>query len=529
MFRRLLLYVVVASVVLGAIAAATLAQEAGPSTTVSFTEIDRYVQDEMDSSRIPGVAIAIVEGDRLVHSAGFGSAGDGRDITPRMPFPLGSNIKSFTALAIMQLVDAGEVELDAPVQQYLPWFQVADAEEAATITVRHLLNQTSGFSRQTGIAPLYEQRAMTLDEVVRDLENEALNRPVGESYEYSNANFTAAALIVQEVSGQDFGAYVEQQILDPLGMENSAATDDPAIRDAATDLYRFWFGFPRETEDAFLPERLPGEFLLSSAEDMARYLSMYLGDGTYEGVTVAEPESIALLTEPATNEATRQLLSTDFTFRYGMGWFVGPFGAGEDARWHLGQLPSFTAWMVLLPETNRGVVVLINASSQLEIVDANQVMSRIPIGVVNLLGGADAPSGRSLTTFYAGFTVIALAIIIIQLLALIRLLRRHLLPATGRQSGSAWRSASRIIPLIWEFGLGLAILLGWPVLTQLGWRGSWMSFPDLTIVLIVIATLWLITGLVRLPKLLGSMRSRRRRSDLIGGLPPTTTGSARTV
>jgi CubicO group peptidase (beta-lactamase class C family) len=488
---------------------APAAQAAEPAGA-DFAAIDDYVEDQMDASRIPGVALAIVEGDRIVHARGFGSAGGDRAVTPQTPFPIGSLIKSFTALAVMQLVETGRVELDAPVQRYLPWFRVADAEASARITVRHLLTQTSGLARETGIEPLYQGGEPSLEDLVRDLESEALNRPVGESYEYSNANFTTAALIVETVAGEPFGAYLDRHILAPLGMEHSAATDDPATRAAMTELYRYWFGVPVAVEDAFQPDRFAGEYLVASAEDMARYLALYLGAGTFQGATVLSPDSIAQLLTPATNEASRQLLSTEFTFRYGMGWFAGPFGEEPDARWHLGELPYFNAWMVLLPESGRGVVVMINAGSQLEFAGANEVMSRIPIGVVNLLNGQAPPEGTSLARFYVFFDLIVLAILAVQVWALVRLLRRPLCLVRPRSLGDTVRLGRGIVPLVWEVGLGLLLLVGWPATTGMGWRGSWMSFPDLTLVLLAVAGLWLTTGAVRLLRLGRALHEERR-------------------
>jgi CubicO group peptidase (beta-lactamase class C family) len=115
--------------------------QAAPSAN-GFDAIDRYVQEQMDGSRIPGVSIAIVEGGRVLHARGFGNDGRGHDVTKDTPFWIGSNTKSFTALAAMQLVEAGKLDLDTPVQRYLPRFRTADPEASARITVRHLLNQT---------------------------------------------------------------------------------------------------------------------------------------------------------------------------------------------------------------------------------------------------------------------------------------------------------------------------------------------------------------------------------------------------
>ena len=88
----------------------------------SFAAIDTYIQRQMKDARIPGLALGIVHEGRIVHLRGFGRADDsGRPFTPQTPFFIGSNSKSFTALAVMQLVGAGKIELDSPVQRYIPW------------------------------------------------------------------------------------------------------------------------------------------------------------------------------------------------------------------------------------------------------------------------------------------------------------------------------------------------------------------------------------------------------------------------
>jgi hypothetical protein len=388
-------------------------------------------------------------------------------------------------------------------------FQVGDGTESASITVRHLLNQTSGLSRETGLKPLYEQSETTMEEVIRGLRSESLNRRVGERYEYSNANFTTLALVVETVAERPFGDYLNEQILGPLDMVNSSATDD-ATREQMTNLYQYWFGRTVKVDDPWQPSRFPGEYLIASVEDMAKYVAMYL-DG---GAGVISPTSTEQMLTPATNESTRQLLSTKFTFRYGMGWFVGPFGAEQHAYWHLGEMPYFNAWTVVLPESNRGVVVMINAGSQLEFAGANEVMSRIPIGVVNLLNGAGPPTGISLTRFYVFFDAIVLAILTVQLWALYRLLRR---PVARPLSVHGWRpmlsAAHGTVPLVWEFGLGLGVLGGYSALLGMSIKGSFLAFPDLTIVLLAVAALWLMTGIVRLVRL-GQTITRQRHSSL---------------
>src|SRR5215218_10317168 len=154
--RRIAIWAALAALILGAAYLVSRPGSDAPAangagTAPEFAAIERFVQKEMAAQRIPGLALGIVKDDRISYIRGFGKADDsGRPVTPQTPFIIGSLSKSFTALAIMQLVEAGKVELDAPVQHYLPWFRVADEEASGKITVRHLLNQTSGLSTKTG-------------------------------------------------------------------------------------------------------------------------------------------------------------------------------------------------------------------------------------------------------------------------------------------------------------------------------------------------------------------------------------------
>jgi CubicO group peptidase (beta-lactamase class C family) len=145
----MLLALVSLAVLMPSISAAAL-----PPTNSSpdFAAIDDYIEQEMREQRIPGLALGITQGNQVVHLKGFGMADpSGRAVTPQTPFLIFSSSKSFAALAIMQLVEAGRVALDAPVQRYLPWFQVTDPAASAQITVRQLLNHTSGLPESADV------------------------------------------------------------------------------------------------------------------------------------------------------------------------------------------------------------------------------------------------------------------------------------------------------------------------------------------------------------------------------------------
>ncbi len=458
---------------------------AGDALEAALMErIDRFVADEVTASAIPGVALAVLHDGRVVHSRGFGHDGHGNPVSADTPFPIGSLTKSFTALLVRQFIEAGQLDADAPVQRYLPWFKLADAEASSRITVRHLLNQTSGLSRADGVAPLLAQTQAGTVALARAMGATPLNRPVGERYEYSNLNFVLLGALLEEVSGRRWPQLVRERVLAPLGMHNSHT--DPAQAAGMTALHRYWFGLPLQHDLRALPGMAPAGNLVASANDMARYLALLLAGGATPNTRLLTPASVAQLLAPGSPPGHARLLSADFNFRYGEGWFVGPFGAAADARWHLGSLSSFAAWMVLMPETKQAVVLLINANNELPFGNINAALSRLPIGVVNLLRGQPPPSGPSIRRAYLVFD----AVIVVLAAALAAL---------------AWWAAQRQRRAIWPalmliVAVGLALL---PRLAGLSAPMLWQFAPDLLLAAGLFIALLAVPALVHL--------SRRRK------------------
>ncbi len=482
-----------------------VAADDSPSTSGDvYDRIDAVVADELDDSRIPGASLAVVEDGRTVHAAGFGTDGRGNPVTAETPFWIGSNTKSITALAVMQLAEDGVIDLDSPVRRYLPDFRVADPAASEAITVRHLLNQTSGIARVDGIKAVARGGEESMRETVAEMAHLQLNRPVGSSFEYANLNSVVLGVVVEEVSGRTWEDYVEDRVFGPLGMDTTFTDRDAAEDAGLTSTHRSFFGFPLETDGEHLDGLVASGYVYSTAADMARYLAMYLNGGSLEGSRVLGTSAVEEMLRPATDSRTFALQSQEFTASYGAGWFVGPFGAVENARWHQGSLPHFTAWMVLLPGSDSGVVVMLNEGNQLEVAGANATWSRIPQTVVNLLVDEEPVDGPSSTPVYIVFMTLVAALVTAQVWRLARL-ARHGIPA-GRGTPRA------AVPLIWELGLAGAVLLQYPAaLGGLGWSATFAFVPDLTLVVVAVAGLAVVTGVVRVA--LVARRHRRARAD----------------
>ncbi len=345
-----------------------------------FAAIDDYVTEQMNNLGIPGMALGIVQDGQIVHLQGYGVAdSSGRAVTPQTPFYLGSVTKPFTALAVMQLVEAGKIDLDAPVQTYLPWFELADKEASAQITVRHLLNQSSGMSTKDGNRFWADQQGM--EEAVRGLDRIRLTHPVGTTYQYNNFNYIISGLIVEKVSGQSYGDYVTEYIFKPLDMRHSYASRALALADGLSQGHIIMFGRVFRDERVRSPAALPSGFLIASAEDMTHFAIAQLNDGRYGESTILSPQGMAEMHAPAVPQGDGGY--------WGIGWDVGEFD-GMPVVARVGDTGNFHATLILLPESNLGVILLANASGFEHF--NSRVVDATAIGVVNMLTGKPAAS-----------------------------------------------------------------------------------------------------------------------------------------
>ncbi len=474
----------------------------GSPSAPDMAAIDGYVRSEMAVQRIPGLALGIVQGDRITHMRGFGEAdSSGRAVSPKTPFVIGSLSKSVTALAVMQLVEAGEVALDTPVQRYIPWFRVADEHASTQITVRHLLNQTSGLSTKTGRS--FQGNDDTsddaLEQAVRELSSAQLTTPVGATHQYSTINYSVLGLIVQTVSGQPYETYVQRHIFGPLEMRSSFTSEAEAEPQGLATGHRYWFGRPAAANESYNRGLLPAGYLISSAEDMAHYLIAQLNGGRYKGAAVLSPSGTAELHRAAvpTPEADTS---------YGMGWFVGPVN-GIPAVFHQGETFNYHANIVLLPGTDQGVVVLMNAENSVDLFLRGR-MGTVAEGVASLLVGQEPPSPPSSTGVFVAYTGLFGAIVL-QVVGMIRsivALRRRRIP-TG---WFGWKSRT---------GLALAVNLAWAsfvlvlVPRQLGLSLPTLAqgLPDFAYALLVSGVVALGWGIVRTAWSYAVLRGAQRR------------------
>jgi CubicO group peptidase (beta-lactamase class C family) len=454
-----------------------------PPTGKQLEQVDRFLQRTRRELRLPGLAVAIVHEGRVLLSRGYGRADQqGRAVNEHTPFILGSVSKTFTALAICQLAEAGKLELDAPVVRYIPWFRVSDKEASGRITVRHLLMHTSGLSRAEGRRLLAEAKSTSLEAGVRALRRARLTRPVGEAYQYSNSGYMVLGLLIEVVSGQSYEAYLQGHVFAPLNMCHSYASERAASDDHLTTGYRWWFGWPRPAQLPYPAQAIPAAFLISSASDLARYLLACLDAG--------RSESAALLSERGFTELFTPAVQVSEVRQYALGWQVEKLGSDTILR-HGGETANFLADMLIVPSKQLGVVALLNAGNGAL---AQLGIARVATGVAALLLGQPVPKAAFPPRAFSALSALsALLLAIAQLWAW-----KRFFAGLRKPRGLSWPCEA--LALVPDLLAPLVILWRLPKRFDMTWPGADLYVPDLSRVVLGLSSLSLMRALLRVLK-----------------------------
>ena len=448
-----------ASVLLGSVMKSLLAlllSLATASVTAStMPDVDRYVAGKIADHLIPGLALVMIRDGQVVHRRGFG------DLDTKQPIIIGSLSKAITAMAVMTLVEDGKIALDAPMQRYLPELRFEDPNTGA-VTVRHLLNQTSGLP---AYAPRANAHDATLAAHAEALQRAQLVATPGKHHIYSSPNYQLLGRIVENVSGQPFGAYVQARILDPLQMASSSAESaDHAVRG-----HNIWWGVPGPSAYRWEPGRLPTASIVASADDLARLVLSQLG----EGHQILTPESRALM---------HLGVGKTQHFSYAMGWRAGPT-AGVPSLWHGGALPSYRGAIVMLPESRSGVIVLTNVSTMF-----GDHTREIASGVVALMEQRPLPTAiRPLRHVYIGVAAGSLLLLVLAVWGLVRAVRKP--------SGKRWRI------IVFDILLPVAAILAAPKLFHVSYGAMWEGAPDIILTVAVAVLLGMVAAGIKLFRL----------------------------
>ena len=326
--------------------AATTAASAQPSDDWSEA-MDAIFVAGVEAGTFSGTSVVVIENGKIAFTRAYGVAdADGNPFTTSTRSYLGSVSKSFVGLATVMLAAEGKLDLDQAVTEILPDFRVAG--DASAITIRHLLNHTSGFSTYTGNRNQTDQdlAPSALARTVADLADWPLDTPPGTRFAYSNANYQTLGRVIEVVTGKPFSLALHDMIFAPLKMRSTQIGQDFGHPDGA-DGFRFWGTARVAHQDPMGASLMPQGGVSSTALDMGNYLiALSGGNGDVPNVWNAEIAN------------GHNLPDMD---NYAAGWMV--HNAGEDPLLvHSGLNGGFTAVAAVQPAAGKGVAVITNTS-----------------------------------------------------------------------------------------------------------------------------------------------------------------------
>ena len=309
-------------------------------------------------------------------------------------------------------------------------------------------------------------------------------------------NYNLLGLIVEAVSGESYSDYMQRHIFVPLEMRHTFASRAAAERDGLAAGYRYWFGFPVPAPSLPIPlGSLPSGQLISCAEDMAHYLIAQLNDGRYAGRQLLSGAGCREMHSPA---AEIHEMGQSFG-HYGMGWISQGSGASRIVS-HSGHVPDFAAFMALVPEQKKGILILLNVNHAM----VKMTFDEVWLGAAQLLAG-EPPSPRRFDALPWAMRAMPLVPIlqIAGVACTLRQVRRWRRDPTLRPSrGRLWRRHV-LLPLIPNLLPGLLLV---PILSEI--RGFLRVFtPDLSWIAAVCGSFSLLWSAIRAKLLLRELKS----------------------
>ncbi|GAB2560453.1 serine hydrolase domain-containing protein [Nocardia heshunensis] len=329
--------------------------------TMPDSELARRLAELIDKHEVPGAQVAVLaDGEITDAAAGLLNTATGVAATTDSVFQIGSVTKTWTSTLVMQLVDEGLVELDAPLRQYLPDFRVRDEQAAATITIRQLLGHTSGIE-----GDLFLDTGRGDDAVERFVaaiaDAEQVHRP-GELFSYCNSGYVLLGRVLEVLRGKPFDAVLRERLVSPLGLTRVATDADEAIlfRAAVGHLDAGPGGVARPTPIwALAASNSPaGARLAMSAADLARYARMQLAGGvTPDGTRLLPEAAITIMTTPHV-----ELPDIGYGSHWGLGWQLFDT-AGSGLFGHDGSTFGQSAYLRIAPSAGVAIALLVNGGN----------------------------------------------------------------------------------------------------------------------------------------------------------------------
>jgi CubicO group peptidase (beta-lactamase class C family) len=334
-------------------------------------DLDAWVQRAMTVFEVPGISLAVVKDGRVVVAKGYGvrRLGGPEPVDARTLFGIASNTKVFTATALGILVDEGKVRWDAPVIDYLPWFQMSDPYVTREMTVRDLLVHRSGLGLGAGDLLWWPASTYNRKDVAQRLRYLPLATSFRSAYAYDNVLYLVAGEVIEAVSGMSWESFVQSRILAKVGMTTSNVRHSDATKagNVATP-HAPVDGKVRPIAPFDSDNTNPAGGINSNAEDMAKWLLVQLAEGQLaDGTALIKPATARQLSTLVTpipfGGGAPELKELRPNFAgYGLGLVLVDY-RGHKLLTHTGGLPGYVSRVAMIPDARLGIAILTNQES----------------------------------------------------------------------------------------------------------------------------------------------------------------------
>jgi len=313
--------------------------------------LDAFIAHEVEQKGIPALSVALVDDQTIVWAKGYGFADPKtkKPATAETVYRVGSVSKLFTDIAVMQQVERGALDLDAPVTKYLPDFKPVNKFDKP-ITLRQLMTHRSGLVREPPVGHYFDDTAPSLEKTVTSLNKTELVYEPEKKTKYSNAAIATVGLVLQTIKEEAFPHYLQKALLQPLGMKHSSFEPSPEItKHLSASLMWSYQGrdFPAPT---FELGEGPAGSMYSTVADLGKFLSLLFAAGEGPHGRIIKKESLDEMWKP-------QFAQPDDKIKFGLGFVIGEV-EGKRMIGHGGAIYGFSTELEALPDEKLGVVVI---------------------------------------------------------------------------------------------------------------------------------------------------------------------------
>ena len=354
--------------------------------SAQYEQLDAFIQEQVADKQLPALSIALVDDQKIVWAKGYGFQDAAKKIpaTADTAYRVGSVSKLFTDVAVMQLVEQGKLDLDAPVKSYYEDFAPKYGPDQKTITLRMLMAHRSGLIREPPVGNYFDPDEPTLMKSVRSINGLPLTYPPGERLKYSNAAIGLVGYVLQKRVGEKFESYVQRTVLNELGMTGSSFEPTPAVKKSLADAVMWSYHGREFPAPTFELGTAPAGCMYSSVNELAKFTSCLFAGGKANGKQILKPETIQEMFAP-------QFAGKGEKNGFGLGFYVSEVN-GKRKVGHGGAIYGFATDWAALPDEKLGVIVVCSRDV------ANATIGRISDEALKLMlaakEGKDPPKLR---------------------------------------------------------------------------------------------------------------------------------------